>query len=114
MEGVAKLLGWRDGPTIAELCKGLTFGQPRRLSNEKSSDASKSSFTSQSTNQLGNMILNDGTKRKNGAGGGPSSKKSRSNSQRSNLNHVVQADEFTQPAQMSSPIPEKEKLGTAS
>ncbi len=55
------------------------------------------------------MTLNDGAKRKNGAGGGPLSKKSRSNSQRSNLSYEEQAEEHTEPPQVPAPTPNKEK-----
>ena len=118
VEGVARLLGWRDVTTIAELRKGLTYGKPRRLRisapRADSFDPSKSSFTTQSTNQLKDMNLSEGTKRKNGAGDWLSSKKSRSNSQKSNLSYKVQADEPMKPTRYRRQCPTTRSIKIAS
>ena len=111
VKGIAKLVGSSDVTSIADLRSGLTFAKPRKLGNtlyEPSADPSKLSFTSQSTQELESLSLN-GTKRKNGSGDWSSRKKSRSNSQRSNLHQELQPQDFTElPQEDLTTLPHRE------
>lgn len=101
VKGIAKLVGSSDVTSVADLRSGLTFPKPRKLGNtpyEALGDASKLSFTSQSTQELESLSLN-GTKRKHGSEDRSARKKSKSNSQRSNLRQELMRHDFTELSQ---------------
>ena len=111
VKGIAKLVGSSDVISVADLRSGLTFLKSRKFGSapyEQAVDPSKLSFTSQSTQELESLSLN-GTKRKNGSGDRSARKKSRSNSQRSNLHQELQPHDFTElPQQDLTTLPQRE------
>ena len=98
VKGIAKLVGSSDVTSVTDWRSGLIFPKSRKLGitpYEPSADPAKLSFTSQSTQELESLNLN-GIKRKNGSGDRSARKKSRSNSQRSNLHQELQPHDFTE------------------
>lgn len=107
IRGVPRLVGSSTITNISELRGGLKIWKQRDLGHtvyEKSAEYFQSSFTSRSTQQLESLSVS-GSKRKAGERAESPPKRSRSNSQRSQLSREIQATGHERASASTMPPP---------